>query len=215
MVGSLPWSQLLRVRRIVSDEERVDLRLNEMCSKFISRGYPIREVTRYKDKAAGCSRGSIRNKTRVKSTNDRIPFVSIYNSASNRIGNILRRHWTLLQRGLPSIRSFESFPMMSFKRGRNLRDRLVKSDIGTSKRSIQSTLSSAKNGNFPCLGCSCCNNMLKGEFFYHPHTGKKICLKERYTCASSYVVYMIVCPCGLTYVGETTMEADSATVDGQ
>ncbi|CAJ0958430.1 unnamed protein product [Ranitomeya imitator] len=206
MVGSLPWSQLLRVRRIVSDEERVDSRLNEMCNKFISRGYPAREVIKYKNKANSCSRLSIRNKTRVESTTDRIPFVSTYNSASSRVGNILRRHWSLLQRGLPFVPKFEAPPMMSFRRGRNFRDKLVKSDIGTSKRSIQSTLSTDKNGNFPCLGCSCCNNMLKGEFFHHPHTGKKIFLKERYTCTSSFVVYMIVCPCGLTYVGETTME---------
>ncbi|XP_077109686.1 uncharacterized protein LOC143766127 [Ranitomeya variabilis] len=94
----------------------------------------------------------------------------------------------------------------SFRRGRNLRDRLVKSDIGPSKSLVQRTLSTAKHGNFPCLGCACCNNMLKGEFCHHPHTGKKIFLKERYTCSSSFVVYMIVCPCGLTYVGETTME---------
>ncbi|CAJ0931895.1 unnamed protein product [Ranitomeya imitator] len=200
MVGSLPWSQLLRVRRIVSDEERIDLRLSEMCNKFIARGYPPREVIKYKNKAYNCSRASIRNKTRVGSIVDRIPFVSTYNSASSRVGNILRRHWPLLQRGLPSVSNFEAPPMMSFRRGRNLRDKLVKSDIGTSKKSIQSTLSTVKNGNFPCLGCSCCNNMLKGEFFHHPHTGKKIFLKERYTCTSSFVVYMIVCPCGLTYI---------------
>ncbi|CAJ0922858.1 unnamed protein product [Ranitomeya imitator] len=206
MVNSLPWSQLLRVRRIVSDEDKVNLRLDEMCSKFLQRGYPGREVVRFKEKTLNCSRESVRKKTRVKRVCDRIPFVTTYNPASNQIGRVIRKHWSLLQRGLPSIPSFETFPLMSFRRGRNLRDRLVRSDVGTSKSSIQRTLSVAKHGNFPCLGCSCCNNMLKGEFFCHPHTGRKIFLKERYTCTSSWVVYMIVCPCGLTYIGETTME---------
>ncbi|CAJ0968565.1 unnamed protein product [Ranitomeya imitator] len=66
MVNSLPWSQLLRVRRIVSDEDKVNLRLDEMCSKFLQRGYPGREVVRFKEKTLNCSRESVRKKTRVK-----------------------------------------------------------------------------------------------------------------------------------------------------
>ncbi|CAJ0962494.1 unnamed protein product [Ranitomeya imitator] len=193
----------------VTAMESVDTGPEKLCLmriRLINRGYPGREVVRFKEKTLNCSRESIRKKTRVKRVCDRIPFVTSYNPASNQIGRVIRKHWSLLQRGLPSIPSFVTYPLMSFRRGRNLRDRLVRSDVGTSKSSIQRTLSVAKHGNFPCLGCSCCNNILKGEFFCHPHTGRKIFLKEGYTCTSSWVVYMIVCPCGLTYVGETTME---------
>ncbi|CAJ0927124.1 unnamed protein product [Ranitomeya imitator] len=204
MVDSLPWSQLLRVRRIVSDDERVDLRLEEMCGKFLRRGYPKTVVNDFKMRARDTSRDSICNRSLNRQPCERIPFVSTYNSASNQIGRVLKRHWSFLQRGLPSVVGFRSPPMMSFRRGRNLKDKLVRSDIGSERTLTQQFFGTARHGNFPCLGCACCNNLLKGEFFHHPHTGKKIYLKERYTCLSSYVVYMIVCPCGLAYVGETT-----------
>lgn len=47
----LPWSQFLQVRRIVSDESRVESRLKTMCQKFVQRGYPEKEVYKYKTKA--------------------------------------------------------------------------------------------------------------------------------------------------------------------
>lgn len=61
-------------------------------------------------------------------------------------------------------------------------------------------------GNFPCMGCACCSHMLRGDTFTHPHTGQVFKIRQRYTCTSRFVIYMITCPCGLVYVGETTME---------
>ncbi|CAJ0928078.1 unnamed protein product [Ranitomeya imitator] len=48
MVESLPWSQLLRVRRIVSCEILIDERLEEMCQKFMLRGYPKADLVSFK-----------------------------------------------------------------------------------------------------------------------------------------------------------------------
>lgn len=97
-------------------------------------------------------------------------------------------------------------PLMSYRKAPSLRDKLVKSDIGTSRRDTQTTCGPPRKGNFPCLNSTFCNNMLKGDTFSHPHSGKRFQIHDRYTCSSKYVVYMISCPCGLIYIGETTME---------
>lgn len=48
-----------------------------------------------------------------------------------------------------------------------------------------------------------CNNLIKEKSFTHPHRGTNIDINGYYTCQSSFV---IKCPCGLLYVGETTQK---------
>ncbi|CAJ0957188.1 unnamed protein product [Ranitomeya imitator] len=205
MVESLPWSQMLRVRRIVADDSRLDSRLDEMCLKFLSRGYPVNGVKKHVERAKGTSIAAIREK-KIRVREKRIPFVSTFNTASGLMKNMILKHWHILHQGLPDIEEFALPPILSYKRGRNLKDKLVKSDVGPTVVNVQRTLGPPKFGNFPCLGCACCGNMIKGDFFNHPRTGQRFSIRERYTCTSSFVIYLIVCPCGLTYVGETTME---------
>lgn len=71
---------------------------------------------------------------------------------------------------------------------------------------IQPTLLPTKMGNFPCLHCACCNNLVKGDSFVHLYLGRKFQIKQRFTCTSSFVIYVINCPCGKYYVAETTEE---------
>ncbi|KAL7370285.1 hypothetical protein ABVT39_024899 [Epinephelus coioides] len=58
-------------------------------------------------------------------------------------------------------------------------------------------------GMYRCGNCACCNNTTNTKSFNHPHTGKKIPIQEFINCKSTHVVYMLSCPCGLVYVGQT------------
>ncbi|CAJ0916648.1 unnamed protein product [Ranitomeya imitator] len=87
----------------------------------------------------------------------------------------------------------------------NLKDSLVKADVGTNKLiPRQRFLQNPRTGTFPCLHCSQCNNVLKGSTFHHPHSGKTFHIPDFFTCDTSWAIYLIKCPCGLLYVGETT-----------
>ncbi|OCT83342.1 hypothetical protein XELAEV_18025881mg [Xenopus laevis] len=50
------------------------------------------------------------------------------------------------------------------------------------------------------------NSVTKGNSFFHPHSGKKYSIKIYYPCESTYVIYLLKCPCGLLYVCETTQK---------
>ncbi|OCT78300.1 hypothetical protein XELAEV_18029407mg, partial [Xenopus laevis] len=55
-----------------------------------------------------------------------------------------------------------------------------------------------------CGECAHCNGILKGDIIAHPSKGFPIKLNGHFTCNSTGVIYMIKCPCGLTYVGQTS-----------
>lgn len=51
MVNSLPFSQMLRVRRIVDKDENMNQALRNMEQSFVNRGYPRSLVKRHADRA--------------------------------------------------------------------------------------------------------------------------------------------------------------------
>ncbi|CAJ0927073.1 unnamed protein product [Ranitomeya imitator] len=156
MIGSLPWRQLLRVRRVVSWNTLVDQGLEEMCNIFLVRGYPKDNLVEYKQRALDMSRDELLDpkKTYERESQD----------TTGSIGHC---------KGLTDQDEFKLPPLFSFRRSCNLKDELVNPDIGSSKKDIQLTLSRPSLGHFPCLGCACCGNLLKGQHFCHPQSVKK------------------------------------------
>ncbi|CAJ0958895.1 unnamed protein product [Ranitomeya imitator] len=118
--------------------------------------------------------------------------------------NLIRRHWPLLNKAYPNIKIFKNPPLVCTKRPKNLRDTLVRADLGPCKPTSTRSLSRQRTGTFPCLSCMSCSNVFKGKDVVHPRTGKTYPIKDYYTYESNFVVYIIKCLCGLLYVGETT-----------
>ncbi|OCT62598.1 hypothetical protein XELAEV_18043682mg [Xenopus laevis] len=59
---------------------------------------------------------------------------------------------------------------------------------------------------FPCLSCNKCSCVNKSVVFHHPLMGRNYSLKGHFTFLLKFVVYALVCPYGLIYVGETTLQ---------
>ncbi|CAJ0929305.1 unnamed protein product [Ranitomeya imitator] len=171
------------------------MRHHEMDSKFRTRGYPTHVLD--------TQQRIIR--TREKHNVPRIAFVSTYHPFNHLINSCVTRHWDILGKAYPQVEEFLIKPIISNKRCPNLRDCLIRADVGSSVREIsQRVFSTPRNGTFPCLSCHQCSNITKGDSFTHPRSGKKFPIKGHFTCNSSFVIYLIKCPCGLGYVGETT-----------
>ncbi|CAJ0923207.1 unnamed protein product [Ranitomeya imitator] len=166
-----------------------------MCKKFLCRVYPRVELDKFRERTLSKNRDELLIPKMTMQSQRRIPFVTTYDDGmSKQVSNIIRRHWPLLGKGHTNIVEFQLPPL-------NLIDQLVISDIGSTKRDLQTTFSHPSLGNFSCLGCACCNNMIKGSSFCHPRMRKKYEIRRRFTCSSSFVVYVLSCPCGLFYVG--------------
>lgn len=130
--------------------------------------------------------------------------MSTYHDNSPNISKILNKHWNVISRSFPHIDELSSPPLMSYRRSENLRDLLVKTEVRGSIGPKQTFIRPQKYGSFPCLGCVNCKLILKGSSFEHPQTKKIYQLKHYLTCNSEWVIYVLICPCSLLYVGETT-----------
>ncbi|OCT67848.1 hypothetical protein XELAEV_18039149mg [Xenopus laevis] len=197
---SLPKSQVMRVKRIVQNEQQQADRVEEMKDKFRTRGYPSKILDGMDRVTEGESANSERQTKRISK---RIPFVNQYNVLSGEISKIVRKEWSLLTRNFPDKMIFRSPPVMSYSKAETIGTKLVKADLGPSTKYVQTHLKTPKNGTFPCCGCSHCSNVLKGEWIYHPLQGTRIPIRVFFTCMSTFVVYSIKCPCGKIYVGKT------------
>lgn len=206
MVESLPYSQLLRVKRITSSDNILNTALTEMGDKFRQRGYPKNLISSHMEKIRGLDRSTILKQSKSPSRPEklkRIPFVSTFSEASSHIAKIIRKHWSIITCSYPNIDEFHIPPLMSYRRSANLKDRLVKSCVPGPMKGQQRYIGKPKLGGFPCLNCISCPLMQKGDTFTHPHTLEKFKINQYLTCTTDWVVYVLWCPCGLLYVGET------------
>ncbi|XP_069822511.1 uncharacterized protein [Dendropsophus ebraccatus] len=163
--NSLPKSQYCRVQRIVSDDNTRQSRLREMADKFANRGYPPSTTGTYRTM-------TIHNTRTTEPKPLRVAFVNTYHPFSPRIQKNITAHWDLLAKAYPDITEFQQPPLMCHKRPPNLRDRLVKADIGLlTKTSRQTLLASKRKGTFPCLHCHQCS-VTKGPSATHPYRQK-------------------------------------------
>lgn len=87
MVRSLPFSQLLRVQKIVTTDTEMEGALLDMSQKCIHQGYPRQLVNEHADRV--CSLGSGSNSSARET--ERVPFISTFNEASPKISKILNK----------------------------------------------------------------------------------------------------------------------------
>ncbi|CAJ0936373.1 unnamed protein product [Ranitomeya imitator] len=192
---ALPKSQHDRINRIVSDPEIRFRCHREMDNKFKSRGYP--------NKILGSMNFGAQSEFRCPKL-QRLAFVNTFHPFNSQINRCILKLWNVLQRAYPQVPEFLNKPIICHKRTQNLRNHLVRADVGPSRELKQQFLSTPRNGTFPCLSCLQCSNITKGDSFTHPRSGRRFPIQGHYTCDSTYVIYLIKCPCGLGYVGETT-----------
>ncbi|XP_053561511.1 uridylate-specific endoribonuclease-like [Bombina bombina] len=133
---AIPKSQLLRVDRIVSDTELKTKRLEQISNKFLQRGYPFELVNKEKQNIIsriGKSEPIGNKRNRNKDKINRLLFVTQYSTRSSQVNKIIRKYWHILQKCHPDINAFHEPPMQAYKRSPNIKDQLVRADVGSHK----------------------------------------------------------------------------------
>ncbi|KAE8631062.1 hypothetical protein XENTR_v10001061 [Xenopus tropicalis] len=204
-IRGIPYSQFLRVIRNNSSIDTAKSQLQEMLNRFLDRGYSENLLLTQLERALAHNQESLLNKTHGQKE-QQIPliFTTTFSSTSQALVKSINRNWPMVNQDETLALYQAQKPRMGYKRGRSLRDLLMKTDFKGFSNKPQNWLSSLqKLGCYKCPDCVTCRCLLTGPDFPHPHTGKRLKIHSRLGCLSTYVVYIITCPCGLYYVGKT------------
>ncbi|XP_069479435.1 uncharacterized protein [Ambystoma mexicanum] len=202
--NNLPYSQFLRLKRIISTTDTLRNENLLMTQRYKERGYPESIIKKAEEKTLTLERKDLRiSRNRSKE----IPFLYAlrYSAQSHHITRMIKKNWGIIKLDPQLKRLFPEPPIIAYKRGRNFRDSLVKAE--RPRVDNQRTLTKRKIGTFACLSCGNCNNIMKGSYVRHPSNGQKIPLKDFATCDTKSIIYGLSCPCGIYYVGQTQRKA--------
>ena len=138
---SIPYSQLRRLRRICSNDEDFQSKAKEMTAFFHTNNYPEKITTSALDKVNNLSQDDALLPVDKNQSKNRIPFTLTYHPLNNRIKNIIYNNFQLLSNDSKTKQIFNAPPLMAFRRDKNIRDSLVRTNLR----------SSDSPGTLPCM----------------------------------------------------------------
>jgi hypothetical protein len=207
--NSLPYSQLLRVRRICSRQTDFDQNALMICSHFIKRGYPLEIVQTALLKARRLDRKTLlapKPSIEPNFGDPKSPFflISTFSDGTDSLKNIVKKTWPLLGRTNTTEFLFENRVIFGKRRNKNLRDTLVHAKIPEPPPDPAQASRRAFNRKCKAQQCRYCPKLnTSGHLFCHK-TGRKHTTKTQITCNSNNLIYCIECTrCHKLYVGQT------------
>lgn len=198
---NLPYGQFLRLRRNCSILEDYKKQAKELEGRLQERDYPIKTIRKCQKRARNQPRESLLETTPRAEPQDLLTCVTTYSTSTNTVKKIINKNWKILTSNTLKWPK----PRFANKRTKNIKDILVHTRPAPTART--DTLTSAWNlapitGHYPCGSCSVCGlTKVTKSLQLLPNLNWE--LRSHTNCNTTHVVYMIVCPCGLKYIGMT------------
>ena len=192
--NAIPFSQLLRLRRICQDDNDFWNKAHELLQFFRLRSYPEHILKSALHRIRTVDHQASLQKCQ-KQKSDRTKLILPYHPHSILAKNIILKNFSILKSDPHLGHLFQQNPLIVFRRERNLRDLLVRSRL---PHNITTSV-----GTTPCSRkCNTCDFTLQVESLQLPKGTLKI--KNQFNCESRNVVYVIQCKrCNIFYIGQT------------
>ena len=205
---SLPYSQLLRIKRICTKPEDFERNAIFIATHFKRRGYPADLIEEALLKVYGLGRVDLLhppNTISQPSEMDKLFLVSPFHPLQSPLKDIVNDTWSLLGRNLATDNLYSKRITFGNRRAKNLKDTLVHAKLPPTKpkRTTPLAKTSAKTckARVECRYCTRLNTT--GTIISHS-TGKSYTSMINVTCNSNNLIYCICCKtCQKQYVGQT------------
>ena len=199
----LPYSELLRVRRICTKEDDFQKQAQKIISYFLRQGYPFRLLQTTLQRVSDIDRNTLlySNTKTDEPKVHRFFAVTTFHPEGNLLKNMISKNWDLLQRS-STTREIHDHPIVyGYRRNKNLRDLLVSAKLPQEKEHDQH-----KSGTTPCsnIRCRYCPLINTSGTIRSSSTDKTFYTKKNVSCKSHNLIYCITCnKCKMQYVGQT------------
>ncbi|XP_078510994.1 uncharacterized protein LOC144770387 [Lissotriton helveticus] len=201
---NLPFGQFLRIRRNCSIKEHYFEQSEDLARRLKERGYPKRLVTKARKRAWFYPHEELlTQKDQTTQSQDRLVCVTTFSTKSNKIKRIINQHWKLISDDINQLGT----PLHAFKKAKSVKDFVVRSLLPTPE---EPTITSMWNlpptiGHYRCGNCKACDSTVQTKEFHFKEW--KLPLKSFSNCNTNNIIYAIICPCKLIYIGQTQQKA--------
>ena len=201
---AVPYGVTLRLHRNCSSRDTRAERALEYKSYLRRQGYPSRLIEGKFSKAFNLERKELLKPNSSQQKKKIVPLVLDYNPRLPDIAKIINKHSNLIYSSNFLQAAFLPKSLLpTFRRTKNLKELLAPSKFRPSGETLE------QGGCSKCSGrCDLCKNYLvETNSFQSFVTGRTYAIKEKVSCTSSNVVYLVSCKkCNLQYVGSVTTE---------
>ena len=195
--SGIVYSQCLRLRRIINNNERLKTRLDELKKSFIIAKYPTNMVNNISDKVLRMERDIKTKQNKQRENKTPIQITSTYGCDSE-IVSVAKKFEPYLLRTTSFKNNDGNNKLFHFvkKTGPSLSNKLVKlKELAVGPNCGQTVKCKSKN-------CKCCKMICEDQ---HVKINNKKAICAQGNCDSYNIVYQFTCKvCQETYIGRST-----------
>ena len=197
---AIPYSQALRLNRICSESSFFDLRCDQLALWLKERGYSDKLIRKEIMRARKPKRDDLLFREQNEKTRGRkLVFNLTYHPAFSRIKDVLKDIHVLLSAPNEEHKKvFSDVPIVGFKRGKSIKDFLVRSKLPVKRETVGQSEACQK------ARCQICPSICKTKSFESSQTSEKYEIRAHLDCDSVNAIYLVTCKtCHKQYVGST------------
>jgi len=205
--SSLPYSQLLRIRRICTHLSDFDKNAVMIGKHFLRRNYPEDIVTQAIVKTRRMNREELLHPVstpKSQKSEYELFLISEYNPDCSPLKSIVQQNWPALGRTANTESLYNKRVIFGNRRPKNLKDTLVHAKIP--HPTPEASVISERKKKRKCIarGCRYCPKLDLSGQIKSKSTGRNYSTKTQITCNSNNLIYCISCKvCQKQYVGQT------------
>jgi len=227
---AIPFSQALRYRRIIDVDEVLKESLDNLCTKFTTRGYNDDTVKTNISRALETDRlETLKYRNKEQSSNQYttgmflpliITYCFKYDNIQRSLQSSIHDLWkeTILKNEKLKECFGDTFPKIIYKKGPTISDKLINASYRSNADTVaildttveilvelnaeQNLTATVSKCNRKT--CKCCLSITTGNSFKSTITNKEYTIAFNMSCNSTDVIYLITCAkCNKQYIGET------------